>query len=185
MHYYYKCPKCRQNDAFHYPQEERMRRPYLGFAEWDFRLFEHRRVQCGHCRYTFYQPAKPRTGVAVLAWWVFWLVMGLTVIGAVLIECPELVPSLTAYPLLAEFEAWAVAEPRALMFGMILMIAVLLVLMPFIAVIANLRGRMKLRQEFLTEPTKFVAGPKAVPSDPTGAADTEDKGRDLKDRLYG
>ena len=184
MQYYFKCPQCRHDEEFHFPSEQRSDLgcallifggiiPALIYAD-----SRRHRVQCGACRHIFRQPPPPRTSVSLLAHWVFWTVVVFAAVVVFLMAFPEVIPDLSKYPIVLELESFVATNPRAVVLSVVPLMGGLVILMPIVSVISNLRGRASLRKQFKTRPTSYFELPTDSTHEPRGSAQpTEGNGR--------
>ena len=158
MKYYFRCPKCGNDEQFIKPSEQT---DDLGCALFFYGglipglLFANhasRRIQCTRCAHLFSQPALPSSPVASFAGWIVALTI-VPIVAAVFVFCvPDLASLLPSIPVIATIEEAFAAQPRVAAY----LLAVLLVLIVLFcwgaACLSNVRFRRRFSSEYLVRP---------------------------------
>jgi hypothetical protein len=160
MKYYFQCPACGRDDEFSVPQEESTGLTGLLFLLGDFLpalLYadaRRHRVQCAHCGYIFRQPPLPRTSLSIMATWVIGIMVVFGVFALLVIVLPDLADLLPSSPTLQAIEQFISENPKAVLFGLVPMIAVIFLLSVCASWASNHAAHAKLRKQFRTEPSQ-------------------------------
>jgi hypothetical protein len=166
--YYFQCPGCGNDDEFFLLEEQSAGLTYglllLGdvLAALLYADATRCRVQCAHCRYIFRRPSLPRTSLSTLATWIIGIIVAFGVLTVLLIGAPELANLLPSSPTLQAAERFISENPKAVLFGLLPMIAALLLVSLVASWASNHAAHANLRKQFQTKPKPYVE-PKQTP----------------------
>ncbi len=169
MKYYFKCPSCGSDDEFSLPKEESTG---LGFLLFFFGglipllLYADstcHRVQCAECGYIFRQPPLPRTTRSRLATWIIGIILLFGILTLLMMGVPEVADLLPRFPALTKIEQLISDNPRAIIFGLLPMIAAILALSVLVSWTSNRAAHRELRKEFETKPKQYIENKQRTP----------------------
>ena len=122
------------------------------------------RVQCAECGYIFRQPTLPRTTLSRFATWIIAIILLFGILTLLLIGVPDVADLLPRFPALTKIEQLISKNPRAIIFGLLPMIAAVLTLSVFVSWASNHVAHRKLRKEFETKPKLHVESKQETPT---------------------
>lgn len=173
MRCYFKCPNCGIDDEFSLPKEESTGLGFLlfffgGFIPWLLYADSTRhRVQCAECGYIFRQPPLPplpRTALSRFATWISGIILVFGAFTLLLIGIPEVADLLPRISTLTKVEQLVSENPRAITFGLLPMVAVILALCVFVSWASNRKAHRKLRKEFETKSQQDIETEQRTPT---------------------
>lgn len=158
MKYYFKCPNCGSDDEFTLPKEESSGLGCLLFLLGGFipallyADFTQHRVQCSGCGYIFRKPPLPRTPLSIVTGWIIGIIAIFGVLTSILFAFPDVKYVMPHSPTLMALERIISGNPYAIIFGILPMVAVILLLAIFVSIFSNYKARRALEERYETEP---------------------------------
>ena len=153
MKYYFRCPKCGNDEQFVKPSEQTSD---LGCALLFFGGFipalifaDHtsRRIQCSRCAHIFRQPAIPSSPLASFAGWILALTVVLFTIAVFFYCSSDLASLLPSIPVISSIEEAITIEPRVAAY----LLSLLFILVVIPCWVAACLSNAKYRNQFSTE----------------------------------
>jgi len=161
MKYYFKCPKCKNDERFSIPSSSDSGLgcalliiggliPALIYAD-----AVSKRVLWRKCGHMFRKPRLPRTSVSRFAARVIGIVILFAFVTSFLIAFPDLFSLIPDYETASYIEEVVVTHPKAIAVGFIGMVSALLLLAFITSWSSNWKAHSKLKKEFHTKATPY------------------------------
>ncbi len=146
MKFYFKCPKCGNDEQFVRPNEKLGFALYLGYGLL-FTDYMRARVQCMRCLYIFRPPPVPSSPLAAFAVWILGVTVISGIVAVVLFCAPPLAQALPAFSVIPVLEEAILMQPRVAAY----LLGALFVLIPVSCCVAVMFSNAKFRKQLAKE----------------------------------